>query len=628
MRAATSQMADALEGGLTRARFRDVEAMFQGAMLFSNAIQMLACICLFFLCGLGIVAPLRRQIAFPAASSVFAGALALSSAALTVHVATQMKFSSAVWIAAAGLIGLSAMALRGSAFKTIAGREFVATAAALVVLVGASCFVFLGREIQFSSPALVFFAGSDQFGYAHLADWLNGAPGNVGLAASPTDPWNSWVHYMATLDPRFGSISFVAIVSALTGRSGMFSYNLSCALAMVTASVGLAGIFSRSLTAFIIVTMGVFLSSWFTVSMAGYFGKTIGYPASLFSVGMFFALVRRSLDRDMAPAEFLSVLTVVVSACMAFSAIGTVVILLSTGGMRVAQLAIVGMPRSANRRPNGLGGIPLAMLALAVVGIISGGTVARPMYPPRHPLDDTSWMDLWLRASQVVGPDANLSMVPMQYQSTLALLVGALSAAIALIAARRRNFEALAILSGFTLLASILVMTGKRWEFQLSLTVYVPAILCAFGALSTHSGSIVDRMAAAFATMIIAVGVGRFAATVNATTGAGAYQRFQLSQTEMDGILAAVNSTDGASIDTPDVYSTYPMVLELHRKGIPFQFSPRAWKSFLGYRPWDAPTYSKRYETTITLRDNPAEACGPETLVCTDHYSLQKTVER
>ena len=219
-------------------------------MIFSDARQMVGCICLFFVCGFGVVAPLRSQIAFPTAASVFAGALALSSAVLTVHVATQMKFSSAIWIAAAGLIGLSAVMCRGGAFRILVGREFVTTAATLVVLVGAACFVYLGRESQFSSPALVFFAGSDQFGYAHMADWLNGAPGNVG-EASPANPWDSWVHYMVTFDPRFGSISFVAIVSALTGRSGMFSYNLSCALVMVTASVGLAGIFSRSLTGFV-----------------------------------------------------------------------------------------------------------------------------------------------------------------------------------------------------------------------------------------------------------------------------------------------------------------------------------------------------------------------------------------
>ncbi len=585
-------------------------------MIFSDARQMVGCICLFFVCGFGVVAPLRSQIAFPTAASVFAGALALSSAVLTVHVATQMKFSSAIWIAAAGLIGLSAVMCRGGAFRILVGREFVTTAATLAVLVGAACFVYLGRESQFSSPALVFFAGSDHFGYAHMADWLNGAPGNVG-EASPANPWDSWVHYMVTFDPRFGSISFVAIVSALTGRSGMFSYNLSCALVMVTASVGLAGIFSRSLTGFIIVAVGVFLSSWFTVSMAGYFGKTIGYPASLFSVGMFFALARSSVDRDIRLAEIAAVLAVVASACVAFSAIGTVVILLSTGGMLLTLFLILGMRWSGSRWSKSLSEITVAMLVLSVVGIISGGTVARPMYFPTVPLDGTTWMDLWLRASQVVGPDANLSIFPWQYQLALALLVGALSVAIILIAARLRNFEALAIIGGIA-----------GWEFQLSVTVYVPAILCAVGALSADSGTIGYKKAAAFATIIIAVGLGRFAATVKATTGPGAYQRSGLSQTEMESILTAVGATDGAYIDTPDVYSTYPLVLEMHRKGIAFQFSPRAWKSFLGYRPWDAPKYRKLHETTVILRDDPAKACMPETVLCSDHYILQKTAMR
>jgi hypothetical protein len=247
------------------------------------------------------------------------------------------------------------------------------------------------------------------------------------------------------------------------------------------------------------------------------------------------------------------------------------------------------------------------------------------MYPPTHPLDSTSWVDLGLRASQVVGPDANLSIVPLHYQSALALLVGGLSVAIILIAARLKNLEALAMLAGIAVLASMLVITGKRWEFQLSVTIYVPVILCAVGALAADGRIIGYRTAAVFAIAIIAVGAGRFAATVNATTGAGAYQRFVLSRTEMDGILTAVSATDGAYIDTPDVYSTYPLVLEMHRKAIPFQFSPRAWQSFLGYRPWDAPKYGKLHETTVVLRDAPAKACEPGMVLCSDHYILQKT---
>ena len=594
-------------------------------MFFSDALHMAGCIGLFFACGLGMIAPLRGQIGFPAAASVFAGVLALSSAALTIHVATHMKFSDAVWIGAIGLIGFSAVMCRGSASKMLVGREFAATAAMLAVLVAAACEVYLGREIQFSSPALVFFAGSDQFGYAHLADWLNGAPGNARLEPSPAYPWDSWVHYMLTLDPRFGSISLVAIVSALTGRSGMFSYNLSCALVMVTACVGLAGIFSRSLTGFVIIAVGVFMSSWFSCSMAGFFGKTIGYPASLFCVGMFFVLARSSFDQDIRLAKITVVLAIVVSACMSFSAIGTVAILLSTGGMFLLLLVMFRRRWSERPRPSSLGEITVALLVLSVVGIISSGTVARPMYPPTHPLDDTSWLDLGLRASQVVGPDANLSIVPLQYQLALALLVGGLSVAIILIAARLKNIDALAMMAGIAVLGLMLVIAGKRWEFQQSVTIYVPVILCAVGALSLDDRTIGYKTAAAFAIVIIALGAGRFVATVNATIGSGAYQRFVLSKTEMDGLLTAVSATDGAYIDTPDVYSTYPLVLELHRKAIPFQFSPRAWQSFLGYRPWDAPKYDKLHATTVVLRDTPATACEPGMVLCSDHYILLRT---
>jgi hypothetical protein len=155
-------------------------------------------------------------------------------------------------------------------------------------------------------------------------------------------------------------------------------------------------------------------------------------------------------------------------------------------------------------------------------------------------------VDLGLRASQVVGPDANLSIVPLHYQLALALLVGGLSVAIILIAACLKNIDALAMMAGIAVLAAMLVIAGKRWEFQLSVTIYVPVILCAVGALTVDGRTIGYKTAAVFATVIIATGAGRFAATVNATIGSGAYQRFVLSKTEMDGILTAVSATDGA----------------------------------------------------------------------------------
>jgi hypothetical protein len=581
-----------------------------------DALQIFGGVFLFFICGLGVVAPLRRQIPFPSAAAIFAGVPALSSAALTVHVATGIKFWWAIWIAAAALISLSIATLYSADGRKRFGEMAPTTAVVVTALVVASCFVYLGLESKISSPALVVFAGSDQFGYAHLADWLNGNPGNLG-EADPTKPWDSWVDYMVKHDPRFGSISLVAIISALTGRSGMFSYNLSCALVMVTASVGLAGLFARSITGFVIVAIGVFLSSWFTVSMAGYFGKTIGYPETLFGVGMFFTLARSSDVRGVTVSQMIPVLVVVTGACISFSALGTTIVLLLIGTVFLFTSWLFGA-----HQPRKLGELSVALLTLAAVGILSGG-VARPMYPSYGLLDIIGWKDLWLMAAQIMGPDANLSSVALGYRAGLAVLVTALTVAILLIAARLRNYEATAMISGVAILAAMLVITGKRWEFYESLTIYVPAVLCAVGALSVHSRLFWYKIAAALAIIIIASGLGRFAATINYTVGARTNPQLSFGRSEIEKILTATGSNGGVYIDTPDVFSTYPLVLEMHRKGIEFQLSPRAWKAFLGYRHWDVPKYSKLHEIRVTLRD-PGTICPTET-VCSDHYILAKT---
>lgn len=588
-----------------------------------NALQLIGCVFLFSVCGMGIVAPLRSQIMFPIAASPFAGLLALSSASLVLHIATQTRFSTAMWIAAVGLICLSAAMYRVRPTSLFSARGFAIVTTMLTILLIASCFVYLGRENQVLSPALVFYAGSDQFGYAHMADWLNGEPRNISLTASPDRPWESWVDYMVAFDPRFGSISIVAIVSALTGRSGMFSYNFASALVVVTAAIGISGIFARTALMFITVAIGIFLSSWFTVSMAGYFGKAIGYPASLFAIGMFFALARKKDDQPLV--GFLAALTIVISACISFSAVGTVVIFVLICGTLVVLIWI--MARPVDNLWNNPRELAIVVLALASIGFISGGTVARPMYTLSTTLD-ISWWELLCRAAQVVGPDAGLSSIPLYYQKTLTLLAGTLSVMIALIAARQRNFEAIALLIGAAMLASMLMITGKRWEFQMSLTLYVPIVLCAAATLFADRQPFGYRLAALFAMIIIAAGIGRFDATLRATTSRKANPKFWASQSEMDAVLAAVSVSDGAYIDTPDVYSTYPLVLELHRKGIPFQFSPRAWKSFMGYRPWNAPKYTKLNQISVMFRDESTKSCVPDRVLCTEHYILQNTAAR
>src|SRR5258708_5034940 len=111
-----------------------------------DALQMFGCIFLFFVCGSGVVAPLRGQISFPAATSIFAGVLALASAALTIHVVTAVRFSWAIWIAAAALTGLSIVTFDAGDVRKRSSGIGLTTAAVVTALVAASCYVYLGVE--------------------------------------------------------------------------------------------------------------------------------------------------------------------------------------------------------------------------------------------------------------------------------------------------------------------------------------------------------------------------------------------------------------------------------------------------------------------------------------------------
>ena len=459
---------------------------------------------LFTACGWGAISPFRAQVKFPLAASGLAGMLLLSCGSLAIHVVMIVPFKMAALISAISLLTVSAVA--GGTKISLPSRELMLVLGALGLLSLLGCSSILYKEIEINSPALVFSSGSDQFGYAHLSDWITDVPRTAALTPDPTDIYASWVDIMLKFDPRFGSISTVAIISTLSGRSGLFSYNLSCAIILITASLGLAGIFAQTVSAFLIVALGAFLSTWYSLSTAGYLGKIAGYPASLFCVGVFFALVRKAKSGELPLPAFLATLAIAICASLMFNGMAVCTLLIVVGGLFLLLDWIFDPHAESSGRVSRFE-LTAALVALALVALISSGTIARPLYLT-EPAFDTSWRDLWIRASQVIGTESELSLFVRDLHPMLASAVGVLWLVLCAIVMRGRQSGALALLLGPAAVAVALSVAGQRWKFYQTISIYVPAALCAVAvATSNRQGRFAMNRAYRGATLTLGAGI-------------------------------------------------------------------------------------------------------------------------
>lgn len=85
--------------------------------------------------------------------------------------------------------------------------------------------------------------------------------------------------------PPFGS-GDCRLVALLRGTSGLFAYDLACAIALATGILGVASVFARSRRSLLLLIGTLLLCVWFEYGRTGFFGKLAGYPGALFLIGI------------------------------------------------------------------------------------------------------------------------------------------------------------------------------------------------------------------------------------------------------------------------------------------------------------------------------------------------------
>src|SRR5262245_60955167 len=125
-------------------------------------------------------------------------------------------------------------------------------------------------SIHNGSSSLLFIDGSDHAGYGHVADWLLSHRVQQWPRLSPETPYESWPHYMYTLDPRLSALAINTLAAWSRGSSGLFAYDPTCAVVLTTAVLGVASVFSRSPPSLVLLSVGLLACSWFDLGRSGY----------------------------------------------------------------------------------------------------------------------------------------------------------------------------------------------------------------------------------------------------------------------------------------------------------------------------------------------------------------------
>ena len=526
-------------------------------------------------CGIGLLTSLGNRARFLVFSAPLVGLLVVPFGANAFYVLLGVSYSHAALISAACCLGLTAIYL----------RRFVADFApsfsdafyggiALLAISSAAVLTIDAATLQTHGPAIFYYDGTDHGGYAHVADWLDAHSIQHPPIESADRPYESWPAYIFATDPRLGAFGLLGILADLRGTSAIFTYNLACAIVISAGTLAVASLFARTTLILGLLAVGLFVSHWFDYAYSGYFGKIIGYPATLFVAGLTLQTMPKTTVET------------VVALMLITAAMGT---MHSGVGSAFLMVPILGASIAANMvwRDHRLVLSNAILLCGVVVAspIIASGLLSRPItngYPDYH----LTWSYIYPRLIDLENQGVTISGISSSWliaQVSLALAIWAVLLGIAIFT---HSTIAVGLLCGPAVLLLLLTVTNaKPLAFQL-IGYFYPVVLCGACVILAD----LPRLSVGvLALVILTVGqrLPRFVGAVDRYV-VHQDQRYLFSAAEIDRLVDQIGS-QAVEIDVPDPESGILLLVELGRRNLDLQFSDRTWDMLLRYRGWMQP---------------------------------------
>jgi hypothetical protein len=531
----------------------------------------------------------------------------------------------------AGLLALAGLVILGFLLVPFDRASLDATWRFLVVVAIFSAFV--GPVVMIASlvrgePALLYLDGADHAAYACMADWYRSHPpqmvieGVVGPAVNdPTNPYVSGADLQFETDPRGGAFSYMALVSMLSGQSGLFSFDTAVAILLIAACLGCAAVFSRSWIVLLGLAAALLTSLWYDYGHMGFFGKLLSYPLVLFSFGVFISFYRSKPG----PGEVLVLAMLAAGAGMMHSA--------AVYGLMFTCLAAPFLLAEAvlERRPPKVADCALAAFP-PLVALVASGTLARPFNPTIYPDYNPGWERIAYLVSDLNSLFPDVSLVPRYTLVALFLFCMVVWSMFVLAAFMHRNTVALALLCGpVALILALVVCRQPAPIVQLAGFPY-PATLCAGFLLAQQyqrGGQARARLqhlvvTAALAALVFMHIPRTTGSVLRYTLFADRKQMFAVS--DFDRLHAAIGSQEVYIDINGSARTVFPLVTEFGRRNVKMVWSPQSWFIAGSFRGAPVPPMVKMPELRLIDATKP-EIAQERVVVETPRYKLLRRSE-
>lgn len=558
------------------------------------------------------VIPFRNTIKYALFISPLTGLLlvALGTSAIYSLLTVSLVTSALIAFVLCVITTSVALLCSPSLFKGVDRWLFVLIALLIAVITYATNYT----SITLGQPGLLFMDGTDHLGYAQLADWLNSHFASDQPVAAADVPYQSWPEYMFQHDPRFGSLFILGIISTLQGYSGMFGYDSACAVVLISGFLAVSAIFARSPFTFALLIFGLFTSMWYDYSRSGYFGKILGYPASLLCVGLFFQAAR-----PFTPIAIAILVALVSATTTMHSGLSTILFLVVLAGTFLVVHFVYTKRTYPKTNLLSMKDDFVVFISLIGVAVATMGILARPNHTGVASLKGT-WYSLLPRLFDL----ENLTDAPRySHLGADVLFIGfVISVLIAItfliVSIKKRDAIATSLIAGPFLLLLMLIAKDQKWSAYQLIGTFYPFFLCAAIRIMDDFSSNIKENKIIFKTMFIlllvaiSIHLPRVMGALHHYASSHTPREFQFSKVEIDKLVDLMGSTK-TTINITNPQKAIVLLVELgRRQNLSLHWTPAAWKTIVGYRPsWVIPKLdnTSRYwidanDATLPIRKN------------------------
>ena len=546
-----------------------------------EATYIFAALFLFGLSGLGAVLVLVRQSRFVLLASPLAGILLVNLVSLGVYSTLHLALGPAAAIGGSVCLFSSGSYVIISSPR-IAKRDLIFSGFCLISISIAYAFLSCDASIMNGDVSLLFTEGTDQFGYANVADWMRdhaptAFPFKDAPAVSENLPYQSFPNIMLGYEPRMGAFAFLGIVGWLRSVPSTFAYDSASAVFLAAGVLGVTAVFAKNYFTCLILVLGLMASDWLDFTHAGFLGKALAYPSLLFLLGIFFQTSESSQD------ALSTLLLMLLAASIGMLLSGTVaagLIIIFCGGSVLIECY-------HSRRFKVSKGVTVAMMAFGAA--FASGGLARPLNSNIPiSLDDINLVmhrSLDLRGWTTLTGTNNFGLA-------VAISLGFVLGSVAIL--NRMSAPCVMLLGSSLFLPILIAVHAKSELMQLSGFLY-PAMLCGGIMLVSNEGNLSHQArVACLVSILVLIGLRlpRAVAATKHSTDRMVVKQTSISLKEIDAVAQTDSIGGPILVDLGTIQLPVLALTELGRRNMQLQFTADSWFHAVGgWRGWPVPKY-------------------------------------